>query len=132
MIVADSDVLIDFLRGAEPVAGRMAIEIGTGRLCTTAMSAFEIRSGSRGRRQADAIERLLDALQVLPIDHEAARRAAEVRCALEKEGKPIGLADYLVAGVCLSLGAMLLTRNRREFGRVPGLSLAELSLADDD
>jgi predicted nucleic acid-binding protein len=33
------------------------------------------------------------------------------------------MADYLIAGVCLAHSAILLTRNRKEFGRVPGLVL---------
>jgi tRNA(fMet)-specific endonuclease VapC len=60
---------------------------------------------------------------VLPLDEPAGRRAARVRRDLEARGQPIGMADYLIAGICLERGASLLTRNRRYFGRVPGLTL---------
>jgi predicted nucleic acid-binding protein len=53
----------------------------------------------------------------------ASALAAEVRRSLEQKGQGIGLADYLIAGVCLSRRAMLLTRNHAHFARVPGLSL---------
>jgi predicted nucleic acid-binding protein len=33
----------------------------------------------------------------------------------------IGMADYLIAGVCLAHGATLLTRNLDHFRRVPEL-----------
>ena len=33
MIVADTDVLIDFLAGREPAAGRVALEESNGRNC---------------------------------------------------------------------------------------------------
>jgi predicted nucleic acid-binding protein len=34
------------------------------------------------------------------------------------------MADYLIAGVCLSRSAILLTRNRAHFERVRGLSIS--------
>ncbi len=37
------------------------------------------------------------------------------------------MADYLIAGICLSRNAMLLTRNRAHFERIPGLHLAAFS-----
>jgi tRNA(fMet)-specific endonuclease VapC len=123
MMLADSDVLIDFLRGREPGLSRMRIEIGTGRLATTAIIAFELLSGARTERERKNVETLLAALQVIPVDSAASARAAEARRALEQIGAGIGLADYLIAGVCLSRSATLLTRNRAHLERVPGLTL---------
>jgi predicted nucleic acid-binding protein len=34
------------------------------------------------------------------------------------------MADYTIAGTCLAHSAILLTRNREHFERVPGLTLA--------
>lgn len=127
MIVADSDVLIDAMRGREPAAGRIALELETGRLSTTAVSAFELRSGARSARAREQVERLLAPLHILPLDAEAASRAAEARRNLEGKGSPIGMADYLIAGICLARSALLLTRNRVHFERVPGLRLGAFS-----
>jgi tRNA(fMet)-specific endonuclease VapC len=60
-------------------------------------------------------------MTVLPLDLEAARRAAEAHRALRAEGVAIGAADRLIAGIALAHGSTLMTRNVREFGRVPGL-----------
>lgn len=43
MMVADTDVLIDYLRGLERSAQRIAFEIEQGHLATTAVTAFELR-----------------------------------------------------------------------------------------
>lgn len=51
MIVADSDVLIDFLGGREPAAGRVTREIESGNLWTTVITRFELLSGARGSRE---------------------------------------------------------------------------------
>lgn len=126
MMVADSDVLIDFLRGHEPLAGRIEDEIQRG-MATTAISAFELWVGSIGStRKARMIEDLLGALQILPLDAEDAREAAQIRRDLERRGKPIGMADCLIAGICIRHHAELLTRNREHFSRVGRLTLAPL------
>jgi tRNA(fMet)-specific endonuclease VapC len=123
MIVADSDVLIDFLRGREPGTGVVASEIATGRLTTTAINVFELLSGVRTKTERAKIDKLLDALTIHPIDQATSAAAAEIRCYLEEKGEGIGTADYLIAAVCLIKQATLLTRNEAHFGRVPKLSL---------
>ena len=124
MIVADTDVLIDALRGREPVAQRIAEEVENGALATTVLSAFELLGGSGEEAERRKVEDLLAALRILALDSEATVIAATLRRELEARGETIGLADYLIAGICLSHSASLLTRNRRHFDRVPGLRLA--------
>lgn len=128
MKVADTDVLIDFLRGAEPAAARVAEALEAGAaLATTTITRFELMAGARGKRQRAAVQALLAALPALPLDTGAADRAAEVRRELESRGEDIGMADSLIAGIVLTHGAQLLTRNRRHFERVPGLSVVDLA-----
>ena len=122
MFIADTDVLIDFLRGAGE-AERIVIELGAGRLCTTAITAFELWAGSKSPQQVAAVECLLAAVTVLPLDVSSARRAGEVRRDLERAGRTIGMADSLIAGIALNHDAILITRNREHYERVPGLNL---------
>jgi tRNA(fMet)-specific endonuclease VapC len=129
MIVADTDVLIDYLHGSMPMASRVELELQSRTFGTTAVTAFELWAGARTPRQASAVETLLAAMTILPLDAESARRAADVRRQLRAEGQDIGMADSLIAGICLREGGMLITRNRRHFARIPGL---ELSLGSDD
>lgn len=126
LVVADSDVLIDALQGRDPASDRVTIGLETGTLATTTISAFELLSGAGSDPARESVERLLAALTILPLDDDASRSAAEVRRTLDSAGTPIGMADYLVAGICLCRGAMLLTRNVRHFSRVAGLRLDPL------
>ena len=123
MIVADSDVLIDYLRGSDQ-ADRIALELRTGGLATTVISAFELWAGARSAKQSAAVETLLGALTILPLTPSSAREAAEVRKELEAKKASIGMADSLIAGICLDHEAVLLTRNKRHFERVSGLRLS--------
>ena len=131
MIVADTDVLIDSLSGAEPARSRIDLALSTGRLATTVITAFELLSGARRPTHRSSIERLLGALKVLPLESNAGEMAADIRRQLEARGEGIGMADYLIAGICLSRNAMLLTRNKAHFQRVPGLHLARLPESDE-
>jgi tRNA(fMet)-specific endonuclease VapC len=60
---------------------------------------------------------------VLPFDSAIGRGAAELRQALERRGEPIGPMDTLIAATALAHNATLVTRNVREFGRVPALKI---------
>lgn len=126
MTIADTDVLIDFLAGAEPAAGWVGLELENGHLHTTVITRFELLAGAHTKRQKSAVSTLLAALPALPLDEAAADRAARVRRALESKGRPIGMADSLIAGIVLQSGGKLLTRNVRHFERVEGLTLASV------
>ncbi len=126
MILADTDVLIDYLEGRGPGAEAVSQALRLDQLQTTTINYFELLAGARRRRQQESVLALLESIPVLPLDVDAARRAAEVRQLLERSGIGIGMGDSLIAGIALARGATLLTRNRRHFERVPGLPLAEL------
>jgi predicted nucleic acid-binding protein len=124
MIIADSDVLIDFLRGHGEGAKRVATELETRSFGTTAITAFEIRSGAHSARQRKAVDTLLEAMSILPFGPEEARIAADIRQRLESEGQAIGMADYMIAAVCIANNGVLVTRNRKHFERVKDLHLS--------
>ena len=126
MIVADSDVLIDYLNGREPAGQRIDGEIENGEIRVTAISRFELLAGARTRRQQEGVELLLLAIPTLPLDAAAVDRAARIHRDLQERGEVIGMADSLIAGTVLQHGAALLTRNRRHFARVPGLLVTAL------
>ena len=130
MIVADTDVLIDGLRGKDPGKSRLAVELSTGRLATTTITVFELTSGARSPSEREKVDTLLAALTILPLDIPAARTAAQVRSDLESRGLGLAMADYLIAGICLSRSAILMTRNRAHFDRVKGLAVSGRWLGD--
>lgn len=57
----------------------------------------------------------------LRFNEDDARVAGEIRAQLERVGTPIGPYDVLIAAQAMNRGLTLVTANRREFGRVPGL-----------
>jgi tRNA(fMet)-specific endonuclease VapC len=67
------------------------------------------------------VENFAARLEVLPYDAPAAHHAAEIRAALERQGRSIGSYDVLIAGHARSRGLVVVTGNRGEFDRVAGL-----------
>lgn len=126
MILVDTDVLIDALRGRDPSRSRVAAEVRQEALATTTVTEFELTSGARTEEQAQSIDDLLAPLRILSFDSRAARAAAELRRELEGSGRTIGMGDYLIAGIAISRSLPLLTRNRKHFDRVPGLRVLDL------
>lgn len=128
MIVADTDVLIDFLAGEGLAADRIYLELERGDLRTTVITRFELLCGARSNRQRKAVTELLDALPAIALDKAAADAAAELRRDLERRGEDIGMADSLIAGIVLHRNGILLTRNVRHFQRIKGLHIAKIDL----
>ena len=126
MIIADTDVLIDFLAGRGSAATQVERGIQDGNLWTTVITRFEMLSGVRSAHETRIVRQLLDSIKIVPLDVAAADRAADVRRALERKGVGIGMADSLIAGIVLLLGGSLLTRNLRHFERVEGIRLVQL------
>jgi tRNA(fMet)-specific endonuclease VapC len=123
LILADTDVLIDYLAGTQPVTDQVLEYVQSDTLHTSAVTCFELLSGAWGGRRGDRVRRLVAAVPVLPLDREAASRAATVRQQLEQSGFSIGMADSLIAGIALVNDLPLLTRNLKHFDRVEGLKL---------
>lgn len=125
LVVADTDLLIDYLRGADPGATWVRDSLRDGGLRIAAISAFELRLGADFVARRGPIELLL-VHQTLPLDLSAAILAGDVLTRLRRAGAPIGIRDALVAGTCLRFELPLATRNLREFSRVEDLVLVDV------
>lgn len=126
MLVLDSNTISYYFRGDPLVVPRMQalkpVEVGV-----PAIVEYELRYGlmrlppEAAAPRLAALAQLLQPVQVLPFDSECAAYAARIRAELELVGTPIGPHDTLIAATALRHQATLVTRNVREFSRVPGL-----------
>lgn len=90
------------------------------------MVAAELAYGVTKRgseRNRSALEMFLAPLEIMPFDENAVWAYAELRVELERRGESIGSLDTMIAAHALSLSAVLVTNNTREFARVKGLQL---------
>jgi tRNA(fMet)-specific endonuclease VapC len=123
LILADSDVLIDYLNGVQPIMRQVQELIGSDGLHTSAINCFELLGGAPETERGKRTRALVKSLPILPVDREAALIAASIRQNLARIGRSIGMADSLIAGVARSNNIPLLTRNHKHFSQVEGLVL---------
>ena len=119
--------MIDFLRGAEHAATYVRDDLLRGRVCVSAMTVFELRSGARSARQQQAVEALLAATQVVAIDGAVASLAGDWFRDLKAGGQQVGAADCLIGATCSIHQAQLVTRNQRHFKRMSSVMLSSLA-----
>ncbi|MGQ0669300.1 MAG: type II toxin-antitoxin system VapC family toxin [Actinomycetota bacterium] len=107
-LLVDTDVLVDHLRG------RREFQVGTDRVYHSILTRVELFAG-RPEREEEVRDLLAGSIEV-GVGPEVAERAGRIR---RESG--LGLADAVIAATALHLGVSVLTRNRRDFDRVPQL-----------
>jgi tRNA(fMet)-specific endonuclease VapC len=70
---------------------------------------------------------MLSVLTILPFDQYAAEEAGLLEAELRRKGSQIGLFDPLIAAHALVEDATLVTKNTKDFKRVPGLKVIDWS-----
>jgi len=125
----DTDVCITLIRQQSAdlwhrLQAQQVGEIGVSVL-TAAELFFGVEKSAQPARNRAALEQFLMPLQLAAFDLAAGTRYGAVRADLERRGQPIGAMDTLIAAHALSLGATVVTHNRRDFGRVSGLRVED-------
>ena len=122
----DTDMIVDALRGRLGASRRLeASSPDDFRIpSVTIAELFYGAERSANPTRAHAVWRAFVApFQVVPFDREAAERHGRLRFALRR--RPIGERDLLIAAIAVANRLAVVTRNIREFGRVPGLRVEE-------
>jgi tRNA(fMet)-specific endonuclease VapC len=123
----DTNAVSAYMRGTNPgLVGKMQAAFVKDQLRLSVIVLAErefgvIKGGSSAQRKK--LQTLEQLLTVEPFTREDARRYAALRQQLESRGQGIGPFDTLIAAQALRLGATIVTRNVREFGRVSGLAV---------
>lgn len=100
------------------------------RIVVSAITYSEMRFGASGPKASPRHIQLVDAFcarldAILPWDRAAVDATTDIKVALRQAGTPIGPNDTAIAGHAVSVEAILVTNNTREFERVPGLKLED-------
>ena len=126
MYVLDTNVASELMRPAPaPAVAAWIAQRDAEDMFLTAVSEAELLYGvaivPAGRRRDEleaAMTRWLDVgfgERILPFDSAAARRYAEIASGRRRAGRPIEEADCQIAAISRSRGAVLVTRNVRDF-----------------
>lgn len=123
----DTDICIFLIKRQPPEALEQFRQHSPIEVSISTVTLFELEYGiekSRYRqRSEDALAKFLRPLNTVSLDPSAAKEAAAIRAQLERQGRPIGPYDLLIAGLARSRNMTLVTNNTKEFERVVGLHL---------
>jgi tRNA(fMet)-specific endonuclease VapC len=132
LFLLDTNAVIAVLNERAPeVAIRLDAELAGGTpILLSAIVLCELRYGiakSDRRQRSEAVLTDFLAAPITPIafEPEDAEHAGDIRAHLARLGTPIGPYDVLIAAQARRRGAILVTANRREFARVPGLVIED-------
>ena len=127
--LVDSDWVIDYLHGKEPVVSRLAVFAPQG-IGLSIVSLAELYEGvffsSAPRENEKALLSFLDGVSLLYLDESICQIFARERGRLRATGRIIGDFDTLMGSTVLYHGLTLLTNNRRHFERMEGLSIISI------
>ena len=122
MILVDSDVLIEHLRGnAAAREWLVSARQASGPLAVSVVSLTEVGGGMRAPERREVM-RLLGSMHRFEVSEQVAWRAATLMREYRRSHSGIALGDYLIAATALTEGLELATLNLRHFPMFPGLA----------
>ena len=125
----DTNACIALIKRKPAAALRRFAALIPGDVGVSSITLAELRYGvaksAAVEKNAEALAEFLVPLEIADFGTDAAEAYGRVRAGLEKAGTPIGPLDTQIGAHAVSLGAILVTNNAREFRRIPGLKVED-------
>jgi len=126
-VILDSTFLVDFerevARGKAGPATKLLEAHPDAELCLTFTIAGELAAGESLGRDRAAWASFVQPFRLLGYNEEVAWRFGVIFRELRRRGTLIGANDMWIAATALVHDLPVVTRNRDEFSRVPGLGV---------
>lgn len=129
LYMLDTDTCIFLMRGASPALAANIQQVPLAKQVMSVVTLAELSygvqasAGHKRRQNQSVLDSLVLHLSVLDWPQDAARHYAEIRLDLKKRGAQLGAADLMIAAHARALGAVVVTNNTKDFGRVKGLQV---------
>ena len=128
--LADSDWVADYLKG-RPAAVQLLDSLFTDGLAISIITFAEVYEGiyysTDPNHNEGVFRRFLEGIPVLGINRTIARRFALARGELRAKGQLTSQTDLFIAVTAIYHNLTVVTRNYRDFQRIPGLKLYQPS-----
>lgn len=125
--ILDTDTLSFFFRNRPEVVEKVNAYLTVhGILNLSVVTYYEVLNGllyKDAHKQLEKFERFIDLNQVIFLNVEIAKKAAEIYANLRKAGQVIGHNDVLIAATAIVYDLTLITNNLGHLSRIPDLSL---------
>jgi predicted nucleic acid-binding protein len=127
----DTDVVIAALKGKQPTEELVYLGDQGAAAALSVITVFEIWEGIYGSKKVSIetgeqqfnqfVDKYVE--QLVPLDLEIAKIAGKLRAQLRRSGQVITDTDILIAATCIVNDLTLVTKNKRHFARIKGLTI---------
>jgi hypothetical protein len=112
--LVDSDVIIWALRGRPETVELLRSIHSIGVAACSPISIIEVKAGARGGEEKNT-GRLLEALEVIPVDARVANKAGDYIRQYRQQGITLAIPDAIIAATCTLHELTLVTYNTRHY-----------------
>ena len=125
MILLDTDICVELLRGNTQVLERRARSAATAAIAAMTVAELFYGAAKSKRPQANrqAVEQFILTVPVVHANLPILRAFGQWKADLERHGTPLTDADILIAVTALDCCSQLVTGNLEHFSRFGGLRL---------
>ncbi|MGK5086054.1 type II toxin-antitoxin system VapC family toxin [Bdellovibrionota bacterium FG-2] len=127
MYLLDTNICIYLIRKQSQALLKNIQSHSVTDIAISAITLAELRYGVEKsgfpKKNSDALDLFLLPIEILPFDTAASFTYGKIRADLERSGRLMGPLDMMIAGHALSLEAVLITNDEREFSRVKKLRI---------
>ena len=117
----DTNTVSYIIKGKSASLQQRLVSVPMASICVSAITEAELLRGLAKKPEAKSLALLVKAfllrVDILPWDSDAANAYAYLRTVCEKEGKPLGAMDMLIAAHSVAVDAVLIS-NDKAFYRV--------------
>src|ERR1700693_6184636 len=120
----DTNICIYVIKNYPPMLGERFNRFAESA-CISSITLAELHYGAeksmRRLENLQEIEQFSARIEVLSFSAKAAAHFGQIRAEVERQGKPAGPLDFLIAAHARAEGLIVVTNNIREFERSPGV-----------
>ena len=121
LLLPDTDVLIDFLRGYQQAVN--FINTNASQIILSTIVIAELYAGVRGKQELTILNDFVSLFDVIPMNSEIAKIGGLYKRDFGKS-HGVGLADAIIAATCHSKNAQLKTLNIKHYPMIKNLEPA--------
>jgi Predicted nucleic acid-binding protein, contains PIN domain len=127
-VLLDTNICVYMIKNNPPEVRKHFEQLVPGDIAVSTITVAELQYGveksAAREKNALALEAFILPLEILPFDVDSALIYGKIRAELERQGRPIGGMDMLIAAQAIARDLMLITHNLREFTRIQNLRCA--------
>lgn len=122
LVIADTDVLIEFLDRANKKVKERLLVIGIENICISEITASELLYGARDKRHWESLSKFIDQSLVLPVTREISNLHLTLVSEYSLSHK-LKVQDALIAATSIKLNLELYTLNVKDFKFIKDIRL---------